>query len=153
MRFPASRGHRLAGLGILDVALFAAVLTVAVAGPDRASAQDTAPNYVIMDNDFAGPGATDMQAVLPLLADPSAKVLGLTVVTGDGWENAESARNGSMGCAASPTAVMRPSDQRTRPSRYRAIRSRLKSCWHRAWAISARKVVEDRNAVPQYALR
>ncbi len=49
------------------------------------------PQLVIMDNDFAGPGATDMQATLPLLAAPDATVLGFTVVIGDGWENAESA--------------------------------------------------------------
>ena len=52
----------------------------------------TAPQLVIEDNDFAGPGGTDMQSTLPLLASPNVKVLGFTVVTGDGWENDESAR-------------------------------------------------------------
>ena len=33
-----------------------------------------------------------MQAILPLLANPTVGVLGLTVVTGDGWENEEAAR-------------------------------------------------------------
>jgi inosine-uridine nucleoside N-ribohydrolase len=56
-----------------------------------ACAADEATQLVIMDNDFAGPGGTDMQAVLPLIADPNTTVLGLTVVTGDGWENEESA--------------------------------------------------------------
>ena len=59
--------------------------------PTAASAEAGASRYVIMDNDFAGPGATDMQAVLPLLAAPGVNVLGLTVVTGDGWMNEESA--------------------------------------------------------------
>ena len=66
-----------------------AVLAASAGFVRQAAAED--PRYVIMDNDFAGPGGTDMQAVLPLLAAPGLTVLGLTVVTGDGWENEESA--------------------------------------------------------------
>ncbi len=68
----------------------AAVCAVLCAGP--ALAQPASPSLVIMDNDFAGPGGTDLQAVLPLIGDPSVTVLGFTVVTGDGWENDEAAR-------------------------------------------------------------
>ena len=72
----------------------AALLTLCWAGP--AAAQEPAPEppkvLVVMDNDFAGPGGTNMQALLPLIADPRVGVLGLTVVTGDGWENEEAAR-------------------------------------------------------------
>ena len=57
------------------------------AGPDPASSP--ASNLVIEDNDFLGPGGSDLQSVLPLLATPSVQLLGLTVATGDGWENAE----------------------------------------------------------------
>ena len=64
--------------------------------PPNAAAQqppaEPPKTFVVMDNDFAGPGGTDMQALLPLLADPTVAVLGLTVVTGDGWENEEAAR-------------------------------------------------------------
>ena len=67
----------------------AAVAVAVLAIP--AGAAEPGPRLVIMDNDFAGPGGTDMQATLPLLADPSVTVLGFTVVTGDGWENEESA--------------------------------------------------------------
>ena len=59
--------------------------------PAHAGAE-AAPQLVIEDNDFAGPGGTDMQSLLPLLANPAVQVLGLTVVTGDGWENDEAAR-------------------------------------------------------------
>jgi inosine-uridine nucleoside N-ribohydrolase len=41
---------------------------------------------VIYDNDFYGPAATD---ILPLIGDPKVKVLGFTVVTGDGWLDEE----------------------------------------------------------------
>ncbi len=67
----------------------AAALGLALALAGRAAAAD--PDYVILDNDFAGPGGGNIQATLPLLAAPGVTVLGFTVVTGDGWENAESA--------------------------------------------------------------
>ncbi|MFT9316414.1 MAG: hypothetical protein ABF521_09785, partial [Acetobacter orientalis] len=54
-----------------------------------ASAQD--PELVIEDNDFLGPGGSDIQSTIPLLGNPHIKVLGFTVTTGDDWENAESA--------------------------------------------------------------
>jgi inosine-uridine nucleoside N-ribohydrolase len=44
------------------------------------------PKLVIYNNDFFGPAATD---ILPLIADPDVKVLGFTVVTGDGWLDEE----------------------------------------------------------------
>ncbi|WP_422918427.1 nucleoside hydrolase [Rhizosaccharibacter radicis] len=50
-----------------------------------------APMLVIEDNDFLGPGGSDIQSAIPLLANPKVKVLGFTVATGDGWENAEAA--------------------------------------------------------------
>ena len=64
-------------------------------GPVRAqtaAAPEATPQLVIEDNDFAGPGGTDMQSTLPLIANPRVEVLGFTVVTGDGWENEEAAR-------------------------------------------------------------
>ena len=67
----------------------ALLILASLPGPARA---ETAPQLVIEDNDFAGPGGTDMQSLLPLLASPAVKVLGLTVVTGDGWENDEATR-------------------------------------------------------------
>ena len=46
---------------------------------------------VIEDNDFLGPGGSDLQSTLPLIADPDVKLLGFTVTVGDAWENEESA--------------------------------------------------------------
>jgi inosine-uridine nucleoside N-ribohydrolase len=81
--------HRRFGI---FAALVFSVAAWALVSPEPATAADAAPQLVIMDNDFAGPGGTDMQATLPLLANPNVTVLGFTVVTGDGWENEESAR-------------------------------------------------------------
>ncbi len=44
---------------------------------------------VIIDQDCAGPGGTDMQAVLAIVNSPKVDVLGITVVTGDGWRDEE----------------------------------------------------------------
>ena len=44
---------------------------------------------VIIDQDCAGPGGTDMQAILALVNSPLTEVLGITVVTGDAWRDEE----------------------------------------------------------------
>ncbi len=40
---------------------------------------------IIIDQDAAGPGGTDQQAILVLIQSPQTEVLGVTVVTGDAW--------------------------------------------------------------------
>ncbi len=40
---------------------------------------------IIIDQDGAGPGGTDQQAILLLVQSPQTEVLGVTVVTGDSW--------------------------------------------------------------------
>ncbi|HEY7098632.1 MAG TPA: nucleoside hydrolase [Terriglobales bacterium] len=44
---------------------------------------------VIIDQDAAGPAGTDQTAMLLLIQSPQTDVLGITVVTGDEWLNAE----------------------------------------------------------------
>ena len=44
---------------------------------------------VIIDQDAAGPGGTDMQSILALLNSPDTDVLGITVLTGDAWRDEE----------------------------------------------------------------
>jgi purine nucleosidase len=48
-----------------------------------------AKRRVIIDQDAAGPGGTDQQSMLLLIQSPQTDVLGITVVTGDQWLNAE----------------------------------------------------------------
>ena len=50
-----------------------------------------AQRYVVADQDAAGPGGSGMTSLLVLLQSPDVKVLGVTVVTGDGWRDAEAA--------------------------------------------------------------
>ena len=40
---------------------------------------------IIIDQDAAGPAGTDQQSMLLLIQSPQTEVLGITVVTGDGW--------------------------------------------------------------------
>jgi inosine-uridine nucleoside N-ribohydrolase len=61
--------------------LFAAVLLLA-----PATSRAAEPQLVIYDNDFYSPACTD---ILPLITNPNVKVLGFTVVTGDGWRDEE----------------------------------------------------------------
>ena len=44
---------------------------------------------VIIDQDAAGPGGTDMQAILAIVNSPETEVLGITVLTGDDWRDEE----------------------------------------------------------------
>jgi len=66
--------------------LLAAALAVLVF-PFSAAAQEK--RYVIIDQDAAGPGGTDMMSILVLLQSPKVEVLGITVVAGDGWRDEE----------------------------------------------------------------
>lgn len=40
---------------------------------------------IIIDQDATGPAGSDQQAILLLIQSPQAEVLGITVMTGDGW--------------------------------------------------------------------
>jgi purine nucleosidase len=62
-------------------------------GQNQAPSQDAtaarAKRKVVIDEDCAGPGGTDMQALLTLINSPQTKVLGITIVTGDAWRDEE----------------------------------------------------------------
>lgn len=60
-------------------------------GAGVAAPEAPEPEKVIFDNDFSGPGGSDLQPVLFFLDNPKFRLLGLTVVTGDGWTDEETA--------------------------------------------------------------
>jgi purine nucleosidase len=64
--------------------LFAALFCACVA-----VAQVQGKRKVIIDQDAAGPGGTDMQSILALVNSPDTDVLGITVLTGDAWRDEE----------------------------------------------------------------
>src|SRR5262249_2164705 len=65
----------------------AVALACALALPAAARAEG--PRKVIIDQDCAGPGGTNMQALLALLNAPDTEVLGIGVLTGDAWRDEE----------------------------------------------------------------
>ena len=54
-----------------------------------ATGRATERRKVIIDQDCAGPGGTDMQSIALLLQSPEVEVLGITVVSGDAWRDEE----------------------------------------------------------------
>jgi purine nucleosidase len=67
---------------------FVLALAAACVCPATTSAQQTqaaGSRKIIIDQDAAGPGGSDMQAILSLVQSPETDVLGITVVSGDAW--------------------------------------------------------------------
>jgi len=51
-----------------------------------ASTMEAAPRRkVIVDQDAFGPGGSNMQSLAMVIQSPEVEVLGITVVSGDGW--------------------------------------------------------------------
>jgi inosine-uridine nucleoside N-ribohydrolase len=65
--------------------VFVAALLLCAVPP--ASAQGK--RKVIIDQDAAGPGGTDMQAILTIVNSAQVDVLGITVLSGDAWRDEE----------------------------------------------------------------
>lgn len=88
-----SRGARLFS-GMIHLAwrrrIAAAIACATLLALPVARAADS-PQLVFLDNDFAGPGGSDIQSLLPLLHRPDVTLLGLGVVTGDAWRDEEEA--------------------------------------------------------------
>ncbi|HWZ52863.1 MAG TPA: nucleoside hydrolase [Granulicella sp.] len=49
----------------------------------------TTPRLILIDEDGSGPGGSNQMAIMTLLQSPQAKVLGITMVSGDAWEPEE----------------------------------------------------------------
>jgi len=73
-------------LNRIGLALLLSLLAVI---PVLGQNQSLAKRKVIIDQDAAGPGGTDMQAILSLINSPDTDVLGITVLTGDAWRDEE----------------------------------------------------------------
>ena len=61
----------------LSVAALVCVVTAVTCAQEK--------RKIIIDQDGAGPGGTDQQAILLLVQSPQTEVLGITIVTGDSW--------------------------------------------------------------------
>lgn len=70
-------------------ALLLAVFVAMSLAVSAALLQAQEKHKVIIDQDAAGPGGTDMQSILALINSPDTEVLGITVLTGDAWRDEE----------------------------------------------------------------
>lgn len=80
------------GARVNGIARWALAALVALGSPAIAFAATTpaaAPALVFLDNDFSGPGDSNVQSLVPLLHDDAVTIVGLGVVTGDAWRNEE----------------------------------------------------------------
>jgi inosine-uridine nucleoside N-ribohydrolase len=75
--------HALCATMAFMLALVSPAMTFAATPPQ--------PTLVFYDNDFLGPGETSIQSLVPLLHDNRVRIIGLGVVTGDGWLKEEAA--------------------------------------------------------------
>lgn len=70
-------------------AFLTAMLVLGLCGAADAVAQAPVERYVIADQDAMGPGGSDVRALMVFLQSPEVNLLGITVVTGDGWRDEE----------------------------------------------------------------
>src|SRR5882672_6262809 len=63
------------------------LLSVSLLTGSFASAQPR--RKVIINEDFSGPGGSNMQTLLVLVQSPEVEVLGITIVSGDQWRDEE----------------------------------------------------------------
>lgn len=82
MRFSAVRSR-------IGRAVRGALLLSVLSPLCAASSVEGSQRLVIADEDAAGPGGSDMAALLVLLQSPQVRLLGITVVTGDSWRDVE----------------------------------------------------------------
>jgi inosine-uridine nucleoside N-ribohydrolase len=74
------------------VAALAATLALIAAAAQAQAPRKPAPDTLVyFDNDFLGPGQSNIQALIPLLRDDHVALIGIGVVTGDAWLKEETA--------------------------------------------------------------
>src|SRR5580765_4862705 len=70
----------------MNRAVFVFIAWLFVVSPSAAFAQK---RMVLIDQDGAGPADSNQMAMMTLLRSPQTDVLGITIVTGDGWRDEE----------------------------------------------------------------
>ncbi len=76
---------------IAAIAMGMALLAAPSAAQPPKKAAPAPATTIYFDNDFIGPGQSNIQALIPLLRDDNVRVIGIGVVTGDAWLKEETA--------------------------------------------------------------
>ena len=108
-------------------------LAAHAAGPKR---------KVILDQDAYGPGGSNMQSMLMAIQSPDVEVLGITVVSGDGWEKENVAHTlrmleliGRTDIPVVPGATMPLVNTQAETKRWETLYGKIpyKGCWMEQW--------------------
>ncbi len=116
---------------------------------------------IILDQDALGPATSNLDSVLMLIQSPRTEVLGITVISGDGWRDENVAHTlrmleiiGRTDIPVVPGAVNPLVNSREATKRWEALYGKLvyKGCWTDYWPPSAangeRRSVHAPDVVP-----
>ena len=119
-------------------------LALALLLPLAATALLAAPakRKIIIDQDAYGPGGSNMQAILMAVQAPDVEVLGITIISGDGWEKENVAHTlrmlelvGRTDIPVVPGATVPLVNTQAATKRWETIYGKIpyKGCWMEEW--------------------
>ena len=128
----------------------------------RVAAQDNTPKEkVILDQDALGPATSNLESLLMIIQSPKVDVLGITVISGDGWRDENVAHTlrmleiiGRTDIPVVPGAVNPLVNSREKTRIWEKLYGKLvyKGCWTDEWpkngANGERRTVHPPDVVP-----
>ncbi len=103
---------------------------------------DDGKEKIILDQDALGPATSNLESLLMIIQSPKVDVLGITVISGDGWRDENVAHTlrmleiiGRTDIPVVPGAVNPLVNSREATKRWEALYGKLvyKGCWTDAW--------------------
>ncbi|HEY0256624.1 MAG TPA: nucleoside hydrolase [Candidatus Methylacidiphilales bacterium] len=139
------------------VSLFVLASSVATA----IRADDTPREKIILDQDALGPATSNLESLVMFIQDPRVDVLGITVISGDGWRDENVAHTlrmleiiGRTDIPVVPGAVNPLVNSPEATKRWEKLYGKLvyKGCWTEVWPANAangeRRSVHAPDVVP-----
>jgi inosine-uridine nucleoside N-ribohydrolase len=148
---------------MIDRVLVVALFTfISLLGAARADADgDSSKEKVILDQDALGPATSNLESLLMIIQSPDVDVLGITVISGDGWRDENVAHTlrmleiiGRTDIPVVPGAVNPLVNSREATRRWEKLYGKLvyKGCWTDEWpkngANGERRTVHAPDVVP-----
>ncbi|HEY0339944.1 MAG TPA: nucleoside hydrolase [Steroidobacteraceae bacterium] len=137
------------------------MLTLLVCFTALPARADGAKEKVILDQDALGPATSNLESLLMLIQSPNVDVLGITVISGDGWRDENVAHTlrmleiiGRTDIPVVPGAVDPLVNSREKTKHWEALYGKLvyKGCWTDVWPKDAangeRRSVHAPDVVP-----
>jgi len=117
-------------------------VVIALLFPLLAIGDDTSKEKVILDQDALGPATSNLESLLMIIQSPKMDVLGITVISGDGWRDENVAHTlrmleiiGRTDIPVVPGAVNPLINSREATKRWETLYGKLvyKGCWTDEW--------------------